>query len=163
MCGPGKEEELDRGALCVKADERAWRSAKAPRATACISYAFYTDYLKDMRAFPASASTTRGDHLDTTTQRPQKWLPLTWGPYAARPSEHYYMKMLQGSENLDWKELWGVFLQRMLMSPKPSLADRDSLTYPVDFTGCLEIVRGFQNPLAALAWDASCHRRKFRM
>ena len=74
-----QEEQIE--ALCVKNSERALEvSLSVPRAT-YISYAF-TDYLKDMRAFPASAIRRPTPRIPYAACPPR---PLTWGSYAARP------------------------------------------------------------------------------
>ena len=146
-----QEEQIE--ALCVKNSERTLEvSLSVPRAT-YISYAF-TDYLKDMRAFPSvSLSYKETNSKDTIRGVSSKAFDL--GIIRCQALyEHYYMKMLQ-DENLDWKELW-EFSCNVLMSPSHPLADRDSLTY-LDFTDCLEIVQGdIQNPSFTFeAQDAS--------
>ena len=118
-----QEEQIE--ALCVKNSERALEvSLSVPRAT-YISYAF-TDYLKDMRAFPSvSLSYKETNSKDTIRGVSSKAFDL--GIIRCQALyEHYYMKMLQ-DENLDWKELW-EFSCNVLMSPSHPLADRDSLT-----------------------------------
>ncbi len=97
-----QEEQIE--ALCVKNSERALEvSLSVPRAT-YISYAF-TDYLKDMRAFPSvSLSYKETNSKDTIRGVSSKAFDL--GIIRCQALyEHYYMKMLQ-DENLDWKELW---------------------------------------------------------
>ena len=115
-----QEEQIE--ALCVKNSERALEvSLSVPRAT-YISYAF-TDYMKDMRAFPSvSLSYKETNSKDTIRGVSSKAFDL--GIIRCQALyEHYYMKMLQ-DENLDWKELW-EFSCNVLMSPSHPLADRD--------------------------------------